>query len=168
MMTLTNLILNSKFINYHWDDSANVNIVDNWNGLSTTMKSNYSYLETNDTNIDYVGFKHIHISTNTYVGKVGGLQTCNILKTHKYYFRYKMLENNTWNSVSEIFSNATKTSSIAAGTKIGNLLLIDLTATFGKKNEPTIEWCDLHIPFLKGIILYIKKLLVNGQIRMIL
>lgn len=40
--------------------------------------------------------------------------------------------------------------STTADTWVDGLMLIDLTETFGEGKEPTLEWCDENIPYIKG------------------
>ena len=44
------------------------------------------------------------------------------------------------------------------------ILIVDLTATYGIGNEPTKEWCDKNIPFFEGTIPSIKNNFKTGDI----
>ena len=102
--------------------------------LEFTEKNNYWYGDDNpyEQYISSVSFSYKKIDTYKWV------YLSNYANEAKYnYLKIMLAQGNTNNTSGSIFH-------------FDGLLVIDLTATFGKGNEPDKEWCDNHINYFDG------------------
>ena len=165
---LTNMINNNGFesgnINWNFDTQNSTTKID-----STFKKSGNSSLSfissSTDTNAIYqsVSLKANHIyyaSEYLYLDENSSGYTNIYLNDSRNYANvsFNTLKAKKWNNVSSVFNAETlgnyQYNILVSNTPnkiyVDNVMLIDLTETFGIGNEPDLEWCNSHIKFFEN------------------
>ena len=170
---ITNLIANGDFSNNltNWTSNASsmVNDIVSTGGINNskyiklTPKATYSYLKSPDITIPV---NHKVYMSSYYRKNGGGASRMNIydfVNSKELIGTALTNDVSTWTKTSIYGTNTTSATSYKAlvygacgtytagmYTEWDNVLVVDLTETFGSGNEPDKAWCDANIDWFEG------------------
>lgn len=137
---VTNQFVTGNKSLYIFDDSKTKR---NWSTISLSLQPNHKY---------YLSSFVKYESGNDYghVGLMyGGSYRVLVYKVNSTYNQWTRLSTVNVLQDEDTLQVGTSTSNIASY-YIDDIMLIDLTETFGSGNEPTKEWCDQNIDWFEG------------------
>ncbi len=163
--TLTNEIINSGFETNttNWTitgttNTASINTAFKKSGNSSLSFKTSSESENKISQTVTLKANHIYYSGfYIYLDKNENGLTNIYLDTNNEYanVQFSTLRSRKWNYVSSTFKATTAgnyayniaTLTSINNTYLDNVMLVDLTESFGEGNEPDLEWCDSHITY---------------------
>lgn len=162
---MTNLLSNASFENTGWTACTYSTTYKKYGNYSCQLNGTTAILEKTTTNSIQIELDNTHI----YYSRVEGYQATKTGSFDAYWpvaepalGRVQLGSAGQWNIYSVRNNRATFSNgkyplrfdfnnvNVESTVYYDGGMLIDLTATFGKGNEPTKEWCDTNIPFFEG------------------
>lgn len=164
-------ILENKIINSNFESNTS-----NWltTGSSNTISASDDIkksgnkslnITTTDTNTNKI-YQNISLTKNhvyyfsmyVYLTETEGFSNVTLNSSEYANISFSSLKKKRWNKISSTFTPSTTGShsinianiSSINSINIDDIILIDLTSTFGSGSEPTSEWCDENIKYFEG------------------
>lgn len=116
-----------------------------WSYYPVTFTTDHIYYESMDTKVDSLGAGAVSLAIRNSSGTI--TQRVDATTANSIFTRYSIRA--AAGSLDSYVQLGTGSTSVAT-TYIKNIILIDLTTTFGDGNEPSQAWCDANLSYFDG------------------